>query len=104
MAVINIPPNGDELQHTNIMVWKFAGKPSFFCKERLQNVKDHYKVEGLQVRINKNTKRSPHHAMSFAAIKYVMSFLNNYAEENTISLPGRIPGYKRDDIKLLPSN
>ena len=73
-------------------------------KDRLQNVKDHYKVEGLQVRINKNTKRSPHHAMPFAAKRYVLAFLNNYAEENAILLPGRIPGYKRDDIKLLPSS
>ena len=28
--------------------------------------------------------------MSFAAIKYVVSFLTNYAEENAISLPGDI--------------
>ena len=63
-------------------------------KDRLQNVKDHYKAEGMQVRINKNTKRPPHHAMPFIAIKYVVTFLNNYGEEHAISLPGRIPGYK----------
>ena len=73
-------------------------------KDRLHNVKQHYNGEGLQVRINKNTKRSPHHAMSFAAKRYVVTFLHNYAEENAILLPGRIPAYKRDDIKLLPSN
>lgn len=73
-------------------------------KDRLHNVKDHYRVEGLQVRINKNTKRSPPHAMPFTATKYVITFLNNYAEVNAILLPGRIPSYKRDDIKLLPSS
>ena len=73
-------------------------------KDRLQNVKDHYKVEGIQVRINKNTKCTPHHAMPFFAKRHVLTFLNNYAEENAILLPGRIPGYKRDDIKLLPSS
>ena len=31
-------------------------------------------------------------------------FLKSYTEENAILLPGRIPGYKRDDIKLLPSS
>ena len=56
------------------------------------------------MRINKNTKRSPHHAMSFAAKRYVVTFLHNYAEENAILLPGCIPAYKRDDIKFLPSN
>ena len=42
--------------------------------------------------------------MPFAAVKYVLTFLDNYSEENTILLAGRIPGYKRDDIRLLPSN
>ena len=28
----------------------------------------------------------------------------NYVKENAISLPGRIPGYKSDDIKLLSSS
>jgi len=73
-------------------------------KDCLQNVKDHYKEEGLQVRINKNTKRTLYHAIPFAAKRHVLTFLNNYAEENAILLPGQIPGYKREDIKLLPSN
>ena len=33
-----------------------------------------------------------------------MAFLANYAEEITILLPGWVPGYKRDDIQLLPSS
>ena len=73
-------------------------------KDRLQNIRDHYKEEGLQARIYKNTKRSPYHAMPFDATSYVLTFLENYAEENAILLPGRIPAYKRDDIKLLPPN
>ena len=36
--------------------------------------------------------------------KNVTRFLQNYAEKNAILLPGRIPGYKRDDIKILPSS
>ena len=40
-------------------------------KDRLQNVKDHYKEEGLQTRIHKNTKRSLYHAMPFDATSYV---------------------------------
>ena len=30
--------------------------------------------------------------------------MTNYAEKNAILLPGRIPGYKRDTIQLLPSS
>ena len=44
------------------------------------NVKHHYNVEGLQVRINKNAKQSPHHAMSFAAKRYIVTFLHDYAK------------------------
>ena len=37
-------------------------------------------------------------------IDKLLSFLDNYSEENAILLPGRIPGYKRDDRKLLLSS
>ena len=64
-------------------------------KKRLQNVKDAYNRNGLEVRIHKNTKSLPHNCFFSQNFK---RFLNNYAEENAILLPGRIPGYKRDDI------
>jgi len=57
-------------------------------KDHLQNVKDHYKEEGLQVQINRNTKHVPYYAVPFAAKRHVLTFLNNYAEENAILLPG----------------
>ena len=34
----------------------------------------------------------------------MLTFVMHYVETNAILLPGRIPGYKRDDIKLLPSS
>ena len=33
-----------------------------------------------------------------------MRFLLTYSEEHFLLLPGRIPGYKRSDIQLLPSS
>ena len=33
----------------------------------------------------------------------VNNFLTNYVQENTVLLPGRIPGFKNDNIKLLSS-
>ena len=32
------------------------------------------------------------------------NFLTNYVEENAVLLPGRIPGFKKEDIKLLSSS
>ena len=33
----------------------------------------------------------------------VVKFLLNYVEQHGLLLPGRVPGYSRDDVKLLPS-
>lgn len=73
-------------------------------KDRLRNVKDSYLTNGLETRVHGNTKRLPHNHLTHAVITNVTAFLKNYAEENAILLPGRIPGNKRDDIKLLPSS
>ena len=74
-------------------------------KDRLQALKQHYiSRDGLETRVHGNTKRAPKHAFPYSTKKHVVKFLQNYAEENSLLLPGRIPGYKRDDIKLLPSN
>lgn len=73
-------------------------------KDRLRNVKDSYLTNGLETRVHGNIKRRPHNHLAHAVITNFTKFLENYTEENAILLPGRIPGYKRDDIKLLPSS
>ena len=47
---------------------------------------------------------SPKHTLPQAVVKDVTTFLSNYVEENAVLLPGRIPGYKSDNIKLLSSS
>ena len=73
-------------------------------KDWLRAVKEHYLANGLETRTHGNKKRLPHNASSPETINNVVTFLQNYAEENAILLPGRIPSHKRDDIKLLPSS
>lgn len=34
----------------------------------------------------------------------IVKFLQAYTEDHGLVLPGRIPGYKQNDIKLLPSS
>ena len=72
-------------------------------KKRLTAVKKSYKTNGLETRRHGNTKRLPHNH-SHILVAGVVKFLTNYAEQNAILLPGRIPSHKRDDIKLLPSS
>ena len=73
-------------------------------KDRLRNVRESYLTNGLETRLHGNSKRLPHNHLGHDVITNVTKFLKNYAEENAILLPGRIPGHKRDDIKLLPSS
>lgn len=73
-------------------------------KHRVPAIRKAFISNGLEVRTHGNTKRSPHHASSFSTIKNTLLFIQNYAEQNAILLPGRIPSHKRDDIKLLPSS
>ena len=67
-------------------------------------MKASYIACGLTPRQHGNARRLPHNTLSFEAVKNVVMFLRNYAEDHAILLPGRIPGYKRDDVQLLPSS
>ena len=73
-------------------------------RKRLKNLTNHFKENGLIPRVRGNTKRPPKHALSFSSIEYVVQFLVNYADQNAILLPGRVPGYRNTDLKLLPSS
>ena len=71
---------------------------------RLKSLSRHLKQSGLTPRTHGNVKRKPAHALSFLFIKYIVTFIHNYAEQHALLLPGRVPGYSRSDIQLLPSS
>jgi len=70
----------------------------------IKAIKKHYLENGMEPRVHKNTKQLPPTTASYEDILVLVKFLQNYAETNAILLPGRIPGYKRDNLKLLPSS
>ena len=67
---------------------------------KFTDIKSSWLQNGLRSR--RRTQVTPHNATSLSDVKLVMKFILQYAEDHTILLPGRIPGYKRDDIQLLP--
>ena len=73
----------------------------FIGRSKFVAIKASFQSNGLCPR--KRPLIKPHHALHLSDIEYVVSFVRNYAEDNAILLPGRIPGYKRDDVVLLPS-
>jgi len=68
----------------------------------LKAIKYHYLANGLVPRRHGNTGRVPSNALSLEDVQHVVHFILHYAEAFAILLPGHIPGYKRDDVQLLP--
>ncbi|KAK7106359.1 hypothetical protein V1264_017624 [Littorina saxatilis] len=74
-------------------------------KERLQNLQDHFKQNGLVPRkLKSGGRKNNTKALTFDDTDAVRRFLLTYAEAHAVHLPGRVPGFKRDDIQLLPSD
>ena len=71
---------------------------------RLKAIKAQYLAEGLVPRIHGHSGRIAPNALVLEHVQSIVTFVMQYAETNGILLPGRIPGYKRDDIQLLPSS
>ena len=72
--------------------------------KRLRNLQRTMRDNGLAPRRHGNLRRLPSNAISYIDTQRVVEFLRSYSEANAILLPGRIPGYKRTDIQLLPSS
>jgi len=69
---------------------------------RFKAVKGNYLAEGMVPRVHKHTGRVSHNALVLGDIQTIMQFIMQYAEANAILLHGRVPGYKKDVIQILP--
>ena len=70
--------------------------------KRYKNLKKHVKEFGVVPRQHGLTGRKPHNAFTLNDTKRIISFIINYTEKHGVSLPGRIPAFKRDDVLVLP--
>lgn len=71
---------------------------------RFRRLKEHHEEHGVAQRVHGNCKKLPHNALPRALSADVRNFLTNYVEESAVLLPGRIPGFKKDNICLLLSS
>lgn len=72
--------------------------------KRLKALKTHYHNNGLVSRIHGNTRRVPHNVTDTKTVQHLKTFIWNYGNINGLVLPGRVPGYKDDDVVLLSSS
>ena len=70
----------------------------------LRTLLDYYKTKGLTPRVHGNTRRLPPNTTPYNTIKEVVRFILNLPQKQALILPGRIPGYHRCDVWLLPSS
>ena len=73
-------------------------------KHKVQAIKRHFLDNGISTREHGNNGNHPKHALTFSMILGILQFIQNYAEQHAILLPGRIPGFKQDNVKVLPSS
>ncbi|CAM4735586.1 unnamed protein product [Leuciscus chuanchicus] len=73
-------------------------------QDKLNVLIKHYKEHSVTPCIHGNKKRQPPNALKKDDNVYVAHFIFNYAETHGIHLPGRVPGFWRSDLKLLPTN
>ena len=71
---------------------------------RFRRLKEHYEQNGIFLRVHGNRKRLPQNTLPQSVSEGVKNFLSNYADENAVLLPSRIPGFKNDYIRLLSSS
>lgn len=71
-------------------------------KGKLDNLKDWYIKHGMVPRKKRSGGRNKI-ALKLEDIQAVSRFILNFADQHSLILPGRVPGFKRSDVRILPS-
>ena len=69
-------------------------------KNLITAVSKHYQREGLCPRTY--SKRGK--ALTITATRLVTEFIDKYSQQHALQLPGRVPGFRRELLQLLPSS
>ena len=73
--------------------------------DKLYALAKHYKTNGPVPRqLRAGGRKNNTASLALVDTERVVHFIKQYAEDHAVSLPGRVPGFKRDDIRLLPSS
>ena len=73
--------------------------------DKLYALAKHYKTNGPMPRqLRAGGRKNNTASLALVDTERVVHFIKQYAEDHAVSLPGRVPGFKRDDTRLLPSS
>lgn len=93
----------------NLEVCRYVKLPSHSYKlyigfHRLKNLNRHYDEKGLSIRVHKNTKKRPHNRTESKDVEKIKGFIEQFADNHAMPLPGRLQPHKDCRVMLLPSN
>ena len=81
---------------------------SFVCggigHSRLENLIKHYSTDGIATRVHKLSRKRPHNLTSFEVTTNVKEYIEKFADNHALPLPGRLPAFKDYRVMLLPSD
>ena len=107
------PDSGSSTSSRTAIHYTFGGKQicrTSFCflyavgHTRLENLIKHYKTQGLTSRVQKLSQSRPHNHTSFTVIERIKSFIERFADNHALPLPGRLPSHKDYRVMLLPTD
>ena len=73
-------------------------------KKRFHTLMKHYQLNGVTVRTHGNVCRLPWNASTVHDKQRAVTFIKNFAEANSLPLPGRMAKFHDYNIMLLPTN
>lgn len=71
---------------------------------RLKNLISHYDENGLSERVHGNIRKRPHNRTDGEEIQKIKEFIERFADNHALPLPGRLPTHKDYRVMLLPSD
>ena len=71
---------------------------------RLKNLVSHYDENGLSVRLHGNARKRPHNQTEREEVEKIKAFIEQFANNHAMPLPGRLPTHKDYRVILLPSD
>ena len=71
---------------------------------RLKKLISHYDENGLCLRTHGNARERPHNQTDGREVEKIKSFIEKFADNHAMPLPGRLPTNKDYQVMLLPSD
>ena len=71
---------------------------------RLKNLISHYDENGLSIRMHGNAKKRRHNQTETEEVEKIKGFIEQFADNHAMPLPGRMPTHKDYRVMLLPSD